>query len=82
MVHGQSILMTTAIMRTQNGQIFNFCGILKTTILHNFVNAIAGIEQTFQYVFKSSIEPIFYINNVQTGPGFHRCDDFFFFFFF
>lgn len=79
MVHGQSILMTTAIMRTQNGRIFNFCGILKTTILHNFVNAIVGIEQTFQHVFKSSIEPIFYITNAQTGPGFHICDDFFLF---
>lgn len=50
--------MTTAVMRRQNGLIFNFCGILKTMILHNFVNAIVGIEQTFQYVFKSSIDSI------------------------
>lgn len=80
MVHCQSILMTTAVTRTQNGLIFNFCGILKTIILHNFVNAIVGIEQTFQYVFKSNIDPIFYTTNVQTGPGFHICNKAFFFF--
>jgi len=76
--------MTTAVMTTQNSLLFNFLGILKTIIWHNFVNAVVCIEQSFQFVFKNTIDPIFYITKVQTGPGFHICvcDNYFFLFFF
>lgn len=74
MVHGQSILVTTTVRRTQNALVFKFCAILETIILHNSVNSVIGIEHTFQYVFKSSIDPMFYIADVQTRLGFCMCD--------
>lgn len=75
MVHSQSILITAV---KWNCLIF-------TIILHNFLNTLTGIEQTFQCVFKSSVDPIFCILEVKTSLGFHICDilfSFFFFFFF